>query len=142
MDENKQHFEDGVSHESRHELRDITVKPIIGFCIGLLLLMVVSLEVTRAMFNYFAVREARPVSTLSLIKERPQLPPEPRLQVAPVQDLKQFRDAEENILHSYGWVNQQSGIVRIPIERAMRLIAERGMPSVPASEEGKVVGSR
>ena len=31
------------------------------------------------------------------------------------------------MLHSYGWVDQQAGIVRIPIDRAMTLLTERGL---------------
>lgn len=141
MDENSRHVEDGVYQEIRHELRDVTFRPIVGFCIGLFLLVAFSFWVTRVMFNYFAAREAKSAWTPSLVKERPQLPPEPRLQVLPALDLKQIRAAEERILHNYGWVNQQSGLVRIPIERAMQLIAERGLPPVPASEEKKVLGS-
>ncbi len=40
-----------------------------------------------------------------------------------------MRAAEEKILHSYGWIDQQKGIVRIPIERAMELTAQRGLPA-------------
>lgn len=137
MDENKRRLEDRVHQQTRHELRDVTVRPIVGFCIGLLLLVAFSFWVTRVLFKYFAAREAKVASTLSLVEARPQLPPEPRLQVLPVQDLKQIRDAEESILHSYGWVNQRAGIVRIPIERGMQLIAERGLPSLPTSAEKK-----
>ena len=140
MEENRRH---GVYQEIRHELRDVTVRPIVGFCIGLFLLVAFSFWVTRVMFNYFAAREAKSASwTSSLMRERPQLPPEPRLEVLPVQDLKQIHAAEERILHSFGWVNQSSGIVRIPIERAMQLIAERGLPPVRASEERKGAESR
>src|SRR5262245_52292822 len=141
MDENRRRLEDGMHQQTRHELRDVTVRPIVGFCIGLLLLVAFSFWVTRVLFKYFAAREAKGTSTLSLVEERPQLPPEPRLQVLPIQDLKQIRDAEESILHSYGWVNRQAGIVRIPIERAMQLIAERGLPSTPTSAEKKSGGS-
>ena len=142
MDENN-HPADGVYQEIRHELRDVIVRPIVGFCIGLLLLVVLTFWATRALFDYFAAREARSMApAASMNTERPQLPPEPRLQVKPVQDLKQVRDAEESILHSYGWANQQSGTVRIPIERAMQLIAERGLPPVPAGAERKGSGGR
>jgi len=125
-----------------HELRDVTFRPIVGFCIGLFLLVALCFWVTRTMFNYFAAREAKSASIPSLVKERPQLPPEPRLQVLSAQDREQVRTAEESVLHSYGWVNPLSGIVRIPIERAMQLIVERGLPPVPAVEEKKVVGNR
>ena len=38
---------------------------------------------------------------------------------------------EEQTLHSYGWVDQQAGVVRIPIDRAMELLAQRGLPTRP-----------
>ena len=34
-------------------------------------------------------------------------------------------------MHSYGWVDQQAGVVRIPIDRAMELLAQRGLPTRP-----------
>jgi hypothetical protein len=34
-------------------------------------------------------------------------------------------------LNSYGWVDQQAGIARIPIDRAMALLAQRGLPTRP-----------
>jgi DNA-binding GntR family transcriptional regulator len=37
--------------------------------------------------------------------------------------------AETAILHSYGWVDRDAGIVRIPIERAIEILAERGLPT-------------
>lgn len=143
MDENSRHLKNEAYHEIHHELRDVTIRPIVGFCIGLFLLVVFSFWVTWVMFNYFAAREAKSGSSApSSMNGRAPIPPEPRLQVLPAQDLKRLIADEQNILHSYGWVNQQSGIVRIPIERAMQLIAERGLPSIPASEEKKAVGSR
>jgi hypothetical protein len=38
------------------------------------------------------------------------------------------------ILHSYGWVDEQAGLVRIPITRAMELLTERGLPVRPPQE--------
>jgi hypothetical protein len=38
---------------------------------------------------------------------------------------------EEKTLHSYGWVDQRAGVVRIPIDRAMELVAQRGLPTRP-----------
>lgn len=35
---------------------------------------------------------------------------------------------DERLLTTYGWVNQQEGVVRIPIDRAIDLVAERGLP--------------
>ena len=58
-----------------------------------------------------------------------RLPPTPRLQQFPRNDLYQFRQDEERLLQRYGWMNRNSGIVHIPIEDAMRLTVERGLPA-------------
>jgi hypothetical protein len=55
------------------------------------------------------------------------LPPAPRLQVTPVLDLKNYRDSQWEQLETYGWVDKEGGVVRIPIERAMDLVLERGL---------------
>lgn len=58
--------------------------------------------------------------------EKPLTPPRgPGLLVNQSRDMEQLRALEEATLHSYGWVDQERGIVRIPIERAMELVAER-----------------
>ena len=54
--------------------------------------------------------------------------PEPRLQIAPQLDLAAMRAREETELHSYGWVDRQAGVVRLPIDRAMELMVQRGLP--------------
>ena len=58
-----------------------------------------------------------------------QLPPEPRLQRFPREDIMTFRTAEEATLNSYGWVNKEEGTVHIPIAEAMKLTLERGLPT-------------
>lgn len=58
-----------------------------------------------------------------------RLPPTPRLQQFPQNELYQFRQGEESLLEGYGWMNKDAGVVHIPIEDAMRLTVERGLPS-------------
>jgi len=43
-------------------------------------------------------------------------------------NLKQFRKAEDEDMHSYGWIDKNAGIVRIPIDKAKDLLIERGIP--------------
>ena len=43
--------------------------------------------------------------------------------------LAAVRAAEEKVLQTYGWVDKEQKIVRIPIDRAMELLAERGLPA-------------
>jgi hypothetical protein len=57
--------------------------------------------------------------------------PLPRLEKNERLEINEFLLKEEQTLDSYGWVDQKGGVVRIPIERAMELIAQRGLPTTP-----------
>lgn len=72
----------------------------------------------------------------ALIGSHPQAvrPPQnsvsgPRLQSHPAADLAAWRTAQEAELHRCQWVDRKAGIIEIPIERAMELIVQRGLPS-------------
>lgn len=56
------------------------------------------------------------------------LPPEPRLQPKPESDLQLYLNEESSELDSYGWVDRASGVVRIPVDRAMKLLLQQGLP--------------
>ena len=43
--------------------------------------------------------------------------------------LDELRRREESRLTSYAWVDREQGVVRIPIDRAMEVLAERGFPA-------------
>ena len=57
-----------------------------------------------------------------------QQPPAPRLQTREPRDLAAFRQQETEFLSTYGVVNRERGIFHIPIEEAMKLTLERGLP--------------
>ena len=58
-------------------------------------------------------------------------PPAPNLQVDPRQQLLDLRAEEERILTTYGWIDQTQGLTRVPINRAMELLVEQGLPTPP-----------
>lgn len=60
-------------------------------------------------------------------------PPLPRLQPNPRADLLAFRAEEDAVLQTYAWVDKGRGIVRVPIERAMEILAQRGLPARAAT---------
>lgn len=66
-------------------------------------------------------------------------PPAPNLQTQPFKDVYLLRKGEAEKLESYGWVDQQGGVARIPIERAMELTLQRGLPARAAGGDGKNV---
>ena len=71
------------------------------------------------------------VAAAGLERREPGLPPLPRLQVYPVRHWKDFAAAEKARLDSYGWMDRTSGAVHIPIDRAIEIVAERGVGPLP-----------
>jgi hypothetical protein len=132
---NKMHDEHDLNPGVAHERKDVNVFQISAFGIGLLLSCIVVVFAMWAMFDFLFAREdaknkANP--DISMMSERPKLPPEPRLQAEPKIELKDLRADEDAILNSYGWVDPNKGIVRIPIEQAIDIVAQKGLPSKPS----------
>jgi hypothetical protein len=57
-----------------------------------------------------------------------QLPPEPRLEEDPTADLARKLIYQNAILNSYGWADKNAGVVRIPIAKAMQMVAQQNLP--------------
>jgi hypothetical protein len=94
----------------------------------LAVLCVVSIGLLFGLYRYFVSREGGALKPSQVNVDARALPPLPRLQSAPIGDLRDMRAAEDQILTGYGWVDQPHGVVRIPIDRAMDLLAQRGLP--------------
>jgi len=116
---------------TEHERTDVNIRAILGFALGLMVAAVFIHFLVWILFDYFASREAvktRPEYPLAVGIER-RVPPEPRLQSNPRADLRSLREQETATLTSYGWVDRNAGTVRIPIDQAMKLTLERGLPA-------------
>lgn len=106
-----------------HEQADVDVRAVVGTGVALALVTAVVLAVTALQLHFFTAHPgAAPASQVSV--GRPAEPPEPRLQTAPLDDLRALRAREDALLTSYGWVDRAGGVVRIPIDRAKELVAE------------------
>lgn len=58
-----------------------------------------------------------------------RLPPQPRLQQSPANEIYEFRVEQNTLLNAYGWKDKAAGVVHIPIADAMKLTVDRGLPS-------------
>ena len=118
---------DGVHHEAS----DVNISAIFGFGAALTVLAAVVFLVVYVLFGFFdgRARLGAPAEYPLAVAQEDRLPPEPRLQTNPREDLSDLRAKEDEILGSYGWVDKNAGVVRIPIEVAMKLALERGLPS-------------
>ena len=116
-----------------HETSDIDIRGVLTFGGGLLGAAIVISFLVWLLFVYLSGREAvrtTPRFPLATTQEQ-RLPPEPRLQTNPRQDLNDLRTQEDVVLGNYGWMDKTAGTVRIPIEEAMRLVVRRGLPTRP-----------
>jgi hypothetical protein len=59
----------------------------------------------------------------------PGRPPEPRLQTNPRLELQEMRAEENAVLQTYGWVDREKGVARMPIDEAMKIVVQRGLPA-------------
>ncbi|MBZ5553399.1 MAG: hypothetical protein LAO21_11810 [Acidobacteriia bacterium] len=111
-----------------HEITDAHAPSIIKFAIGLALVILLSLYAMARLADFFQEHQAPLGPQPSPLVKSRQVPPSPQLQVSPGADLREFRAAEDAKLDGYGWVDRQNGIVWIPIDRAMDLVTQRGLP--------------
>lgn len=124
--------------ETHHEESDVNIRAIFGFAIGLFVVAVVVHIGIYFLFVFLANREARGSAVRAYplsIGQEDRLPPEPRLQTNPKQDLRDLRAIEDQILNGYRWIDRNAGVVGIPVSEAMKLTLQRGLPARPAAPE-------
>ena len=125
---------------STYEHTDANVGVIVKFLIWLAVSAVITHVGLGVMYQLFIdrsmVAQAEQPYPLA-VGQQPPLPPAPRLQQFPRNDIYQFRLDENALLERYGWMNRDAGIVHIPIEQAMRLTLERGALQSRSQEPGQ-----
>jgi hypothetical protein len=110
-----------------YEKSDLKPKPILAFGVVLSLVTVLAFVATYGMIRLLGWWERPWLETPASPLATRTLPPEPRLQVDAPKELQALRTAEQDTLTTYAWVSKEAGIARIPIERAMQLVLQRGL---------------
>ena len=109
----------------RHEESDVDLRGITYWGVGLVVVVLLTLALLLWLFGRFNEREVRQGHASRALPEGAPATESPRLQISPRADMDSMRAAEDKILTSYAWIDKQNGVVGIPIERAMEIIAER-----------------
>ena len=118
-----------------YERKDVDVVSLFTIVLALFVSTAVILFIVAIMMHYFSLNEpARTAGQANIPVTRAEEFPQPRLEVKPGASLAELRAGEEADLNSYGWIDREKGKVRIPIDRAMRLILDRGLPEVGAGK--------
>src|SRR5580704_13018891 len=136
-DTKHEHAEEGYEHQ------DLAPQGVYAFLISLLVGGVVVYFVIWGFYHFMEARQrehqtpqnpmVKQMETDTRIVSPEEIKhfPEPRLETNERVEINDFRLKEEQTLNSYGWVDEKAGVVRIPIERAIELIAQRGLPTTP-----------
>jgi hypothetical protein len=124
----------------RYETADVEVRSLLLPAGGIAALLLLGVLASVGVFHYFVTHQSLGPQASPFENVR-TLPPEPQLQVQAPSHLKEYQASEDYILHGYGWIDSQAGIVRIPIERAMDLLVQKGLPVRGGTKE-KVITAR
>ena len=129
-----------VNPETHHEKSDVNVRALLWAVVIFIVFAALTHGLLYLQFNVyrklFRGKSNPPPLTAMVRPADASVPPEPRLQPfkagnrppdtsTPVVDMEQMRAAEEQALHTPGWVDKQKGIVRLPIEVAKQLAVQR-----------------
>jgi len=140
MDKEIKHGEHNPKLEFEHQ--DMSPNAVYAFLTGLAVAGILVYFVLWGLYHYLDAyqRSHQPpqnplvqseADTRSVPPQAIQKFPQPRLEKNERVEINDFLFKEEQTLNSYGWVDQKDGVVRLPIDRAMQLIAQRGLPTTP-----------
>jgi len=141
---------DDTKHETPshgdYERQDLAPSGILYFLATLGVATILCLFGLKGLYAYLDHREKAgqpavnplitnvPADTRHVAPGYPQTAfPSPKLEEDERGQLNGILVNEEQKLYSYGWVDEKAGTIHIPIERAMDLIVERGLPVRPQS---------
>ena len=112
-----------------HETEDVSIPAIVLTGAGLAIGTAMVILLVYGIFHYLA---EHPLTTLPpnpmAEVDRQEFPPTPRIEEHPAIELGDLRTQEDHVLSTYGWTDKRTGIVHLPIDRAMDLELQRGFP--------------
>jgi hypothetical protein len=129
--------------DDEYEHRDMGPGVLVGFMITLVVMVVVANIVVKVAFklmDHYEMTHQKEGSPLvppatgdmhEVDADAAKHFPTPSLETDEDTEIYGFMLKQEQTLSTYGWVDQGAGTVHIPIDRAMDLIAQRGLPTSP-----------
>ena len=122
-----------------YEHEDLSPTGVIYFMIGLAVVVVVIYFIVFGMYHFLDTYEKAHQPAMSpmvapqgdtriVTHENTQAFPEPRLEENERTQLRRIIEDEDRKLATYNWVDKDKGVAQIPIDRAMDLLVQRGLP--------------
>ena len=137
MAESDLHRDQRTDSQAGYELSALRPGYIAFFGIGLAVIVGISVIIASLIVQYKTVQHARKDTPIPRLAREREAMSELRLQVDAPNELRQLRAAEEAALNSYGWADKDAGIVKMPVDRAMEILAKKGLPARKQEEKAR-----
>ena len=122
MDHASEHHTNGEGHETKEVSVPFVFVSLSALIIGTFLVSLLVIGIFQFFKSTYHPEQ--------VAKESVQVvPPEPRVEEHPAQQLQTIRTREDHILSTYALIDKNQGIVRVPIDRAIDMLAQKGVPT-------------
>jgi hypothetical protein len=118
-----------AAHRHGYEKSDASPRGLVYFAAIMAVILAAASLSLIWLFNHFQKAENPGSFVAAPFASARPLPPPPRIQPNPGADMQTYFQSQQNLLNTYGWIDRQNGIVRLPIGRAMELTLQRGLPT-------------
>lgn len=135
MDDETPQGRESAHLTSGHEPNILRVRGLLLTAAALIAMATLALVVVAFMMGGLS-REEKPLEALAAPRFAGDTGeyPAPRIQADPTAELTRMRAEDLGVLGEYGWVDHKAGIARIPVERAIDILARSGLP-VPHADQ-------
>ncbi|HTZ74821.1 MAG TPA: hypothetical protein VMB47_12940 [Candidatus Aquilonibacter sp.] len=140
MSEQPKQTEQNDQRGPGYEVRDANIKALLQFAFWLAVLLAVTLVAMR--YTFHILKGVTPLGpAASPFANTRQIPEGPLLQAHPHEDLVTFCSEQRQQVNGYAWINKAGGIVQIPIDQAMNIVLQKGLPSRTAQQAAQLAPS-
>ena len=117
-----------------HERSDAHVRPLVIFLVFMASTVLIAFGIITVLFEYFTQRTATIYGPAVELSSPGGESGAPQLQVVPGLDQRAIRVDVTARLEGYGWVDEGRGVVHVPIETAIDMLLESGVPARTESD--------
>lgn len=110
-----------------HEVTDADANPLVAIGIALAIIVFVAFIGMVLLYRVFAYYQPMMDAEPHALHETRAVSSGPLLQPDPPREKAALRQLEDDLLTTYDWIDKEQGVVRIPIDRAIDLLARRGL---------------
>ncbi len=120
-----------INPDVKYESADANAKWLGFIGLGIIIAAIILPFLLWGLYGYFEQTAAKgsPIPE-AVSKKRFDTAQSPPLEPHPVENYERFRQVENEKLNDYGWVDKQNGVVHIPIEQAMQMLVNKGLPQI------------